>query len=98
MTDPKPAPVDLDALERSAIACLKLGPDGTMAGWLAVCVALITELRSARSELVDREHLEEGARLMLASHELGLVRDTAYGAALDRWLKSERIRKAKVTT
>ena len=43
----------------------------------------------------DREHLGEGARLMFASHELGLVRDTAYGAALDRWLAAERIRQAK---
>lgn len=45
--------------------------------------------------MADREHLEEGARVLLASHEMGLVRDTAYGAALDRWLTNERARRAK---
>jgi hypothetical protein len=50
--------------------------------------------RAERLEL-ERPHLLEGARLLLASHELGLVRDTAYGAALDRWLTAERVRLAQ---
>ncbi len=37
----------------------------------------------------ERLHLEEGARILRAVHELGLVRNAAYGAALDRWLEAE---------
>jgi hypothetical protein len=53
--------------------------------------ARVAELEQQQAE---RAHLEEGARILTASHELGLVRDTAYGAALDRWLTAERARKA----
>lgn len=53
--------------------------------------AALTRIRAA---LADSEHLEEGARVLLASHELGLVRNTAYGAALDRWLEAERLRQS----
>ena len=51
-------------------------------------------LARIEAALADRAHLEEGARILAASHELGLVRNTAYGAALTRWLEAERTRKA----
>jgi len=53
------------------------------------------EARAALTRIrADRKHLEEGGRVLVASHELGLIRDTAYGAALDRWLKAECARQS----
>lgn len=63
---------------------------------LAAAKARVAELEQAHCEQVaEREHLEEGARLLRALHALDLVKHEAYHAALDRWLEAQRLRQAK---
>lgn len=72
------------------------GADDCMALTLTRLRARVAELEQAHAEQVaEREHLEEGARLLRALHELELVKPESYGAALDRWLEAERSRQAK---
>lgn len=82
---------DMEALANVASSIGRELPDDMRRALVTAYGNTLTRIRAA---LADREHLEEGARVLLASHELGLVRNTAYGAALDRWIRAERLRQS----